>query len=462
MKSFNFKVKPKFIPEYDEGYRPFILDNMVYEKALKSEDKEPVKISILRENGLTSLQETSVFKNSHYDDNIVYIERLVKTLLWLKGGYKVFFGGPAYIGEYLQSIYSKGKEREFDADTMKRIYGQDFEIQIVSLGDVPKEYEEAKAVGGHVGGCRIGFDAGSSDKKVSSVINGKSIYSEEVVWHPKLSEDSSYQYEGILSSLKTAASKLPKVDAIGISAAGIYINNEIKLSSLFIKIPDDEFENKVKRMFFDIAKEMGNIPFEVANDGDVTALAGAMSLNQGNILGIAMGTSEAAGYVDNNGCLKGWLNELAFVPIDYNEKAMQDEWSGDIGCGVKYFSQDGVIKLAQKAKIELEVGLSPAEKLKVVQALLEANDKRAQKIFEDIGCYFGYALAYYAKFYDIEYVLLLGRVSSGRGGELIVEKAKEIIKEEFPEFDKKMTISLPDEKSRRVGQSVAAASLTKI
>ena len=39
---------------------------------------------------------------------------------------------------------------------------------------------------------------------------------------------------------------------------------------------------------------------------------------------------------------------------------MEDEWSGDIGCGVKYFSQDGVIKLAPRAGIEL-TGASAAE-----------------------------------------------------------------------------------------------------
>ena len=108
-------------------------------------------------------------------------------------------------------------------------------------------------------------------------------------------------------------------------------------------------------------------PWWWCNDGDVSALAGAMSLGENNVLGIAMGTSEAVGYVDEKGNITGWLNELAFVPVDVNPDAMEDEWSGDIGCGVKYFSQDGVIKLAPRAGINLSESLSPAEKLKEVQ-----------------------------------------------------------------------------------------------
>ena len=166
--------------------------------------------------------------------------------------------------------------------------------------------------------------------------------------------------------------------------------------------------------------------------------------------------------VDMDGNITGWLNELAFAPVDYNENAMVDEWSGDYGCGVKYFSQDGVIKLAPHAGIELDESLSPAEKLKVVQNLTKEGDERAKAIYETIGAYFGYTLAYYAEFYDIKHVLIMGRVTSGDGGEILLNKAREVIATEFPELDKKMTLNIPDEKARRVGQSVAAASLPKL
>ena len=348
---------------------------------------------------------------------------------------------------------------------MSGVYEADFEVIHVPFEQAPVTKEAAAPVGRHLDGCRIGFDAGGSDRKVSSVVEGEATYSEEVVWFPKLQNDPSYHYEGIMSAMKTAASKMPRVDGIGVSTAGVVIGNRIMTSSLFLKVKNENpeaFEKVVKNIYTDIAKELGNVPIEVANDGDVTALAGAMDLDDNNVLGIAMGTSEAGGYVDGNGNITGWLNELAFVPADYNKDAMVDEWSGDYGCGVKYFSQDSVIKLAPAAGIELDPNASPAEKLKVVQGLMAEGDDRAAKIYETIGVYFGYAVAYYALFYDIKHVLLMGRVSSGEGGSILHETAKKVLAGEFPALAEKITIHLPDESSRRVGQSIAAASLPMI
>ena len=263
--------------------------------------------------------------------------------------------------------------------------------------------------------------------------------------------------------MKTAASKMPRVDAIGVSSAGVYIENRTMAASLFLKVGKEDFDKRIKNIYLDVAKEIGeNIPVVVANDGDVTALAGAMDLNDDSVLGIAMGTSEAGGYIDRQGNITGWLNELAFVPCDFNEKAMVDEWSGDYGCGVKYFSQDGVIKLAPYAGIGLDESLSPAEKLKVVQGLMEKGDQNAADIYDTIGAYFGYAIAYYSEFYDIKHVLIMGRVTSGQGGQILLSRAQEVLDVEFPELAEKIKLHIPDEKSRRVGQSVAAASLPKI
>lgn len=213
-------------------------------------------------------------------------------------------------------------------------------------------------------------------------------------------------------------------------------------------------------MYIRAAKEIGDVPLVVSNDGDVSALAGAMELNSNEVLGIAMGTSEAAGYVDEDNNLKGWLNELAFVPVDASKDAMVDEWSGDYGCGVKYFSQDGVIKLALNGGIELDEELPLAQKLKYIQKLNEEGNEIANQVFESIGIYLGYTLAYYSLFYKIKNVLLLGRVVSGKGGNTILAKAKEVLKDEFEYLN--INISMPDEKNRRVGQSIAAAKLPRL
>ena len=457
----------KFNAPLDPGFMPMAVVFRDFQEKVKAAGGTKLVIGLERNGGLTSAFTLDVFKDGtgHDEENHEFVERIVKTLLWARGGYKVIIAGSDVIAEKIKADYSVGGAREFDSVFMSEVYETPFEVVSVSLENAPVANEAASPVGRHLDGYRIGFDAGGSDRKVSSVVNGEATYSEEVVWFPKLQNDPSYHYEGIMDAMKTAASKMPRVDAIGVSTAGVVVGNRIMTSSLFLKVKNenpDAFEKVVKNIYTDIAKELGCSAIEVANDGDVTALAGAMDLNDTNVLGIAMGTSEAGGYVDGNGNITGWLNELAFVPADFNKSAMVDEWSGDYGCGVKYFSQDSVIKLAPAAGIELDAGASPAEKLKVVQKLMAEGDERAKKIYETIGVYFGYAVAYYALFYDIKHVLLMGRVSSGEGGSILYRNAEAVLAGEFPELAKKITIHLPDESSRRVGQSIAAASLPKI
>ncbi len=456
----NLKVKAKLDPQF----QPLSLVCRQMREATK-ENGQDIIIAIERNDGYTTTYKARIFPEGtgHDEENYKFVERMVKSLLWVIGGYKIIIAGCDSIGEKLKEEYKKGGKREFDVGMMEKIFEKPFEVTTCSLADAPEDKSSAAPVGRHLDGCRIGFDAGGSDRKVSAVIDGESVYSEEVVWFPKTNSDPDYHYQGILDAMKTAASYMPRVDAIGVSSAGCYVNNRIMTASLFIKVNPDDYEKKVKNMYIDIAKEIGeNIPLEVANDGDVTALAGAMDLNDDSVLGVAMGTSEAGGYVDSDGNITGWLNELAFAPVDYCENAMVDEWSGDYGCGVKYFSQDGVIKLAPFAGIELDENLSPAEKLKVVQGLMEKGDKRAADIYDTIGAYFGYAIAYYTEFYKIKHVLIMGRVTSGEGGVILLNRAQEVLDTEFPELAKEIKLHIPDEKSRRVGQSVAAASLPKI
>ena len=449
----------------DPQFQPMVTVIDEFNAAVAKAGGVPLVIAVERNNGYTSTYKLDVYADGtgHDEENYGIVERIVKTLLWLNGGYKVVIAGSKKIYEGLAAAYTKGGAREFDADFMARVYEKPFEVAYVeNVADAPVEVAGAQPVGRHLDGCRIGFDAGGSDRKVSAVIDGETVYSEEVVWFPKLQSDPMYHYNGILEAMKTAASHMPRVDGIGVSSAGIYIDNKIMVASLFLKVNDEDFEKHVKNMYIDVAKEIGDVPVEVANDGDVTALAGAMNLEDTNVLGIAMGTSEAAGYVDGDGNITGWLNELAFVPVDFCKDAMVDEWSGDYGCGVKYFSQDSVIKLAPAAGIELDESLSPAEKLKIVQGLMAEGDQRAADIYDTIGVYFGYAIAYYAKFYDIKHVLIMGRVTSGEGGTILLGRANDVLNTEFPELAKKIQLHIPDEKARRVGQSVAAASLPKI
>jgi len=455
-------ARPRVRPPLDDGFRPAALANRAFRRAV-ADSGQGVKlvIGLQRPDGTTSVYETQVFADGHpmVGLNLPYTERLVKLLLWQKGGFRVTIGGPEAVGRHIKETYSPAGARAFDYYFMgETTYEHPFEIVLTEADRVPPAKETSVAIGRHLEGNRIGFDLGASDRKVAAVIEGESVFSEEVVWDPRNQADPSYHYNEINAALKAAAAKMPRADAIGGSSAGVIINNRPMIASLFRGVPKDLFNKKVKSIFLDLAKEWG-VPFEVANDGDVTALAGSMSLNDNAVLGIAMGSSEAAGYVNELGNITGWLNELAFAPIDCNPEAPADEWSGDTGCGVQYLTQQAVFRLARQVGLKLDESLPLADQLEQVQELLEASDETARKIWETIGVYAGYAVAHYADFYTIKHLLLLGRVTSGRGGPIILEKAREVFAADFPDLAKQIELHLPDEKTRRVGQAVAAASL---
>ena len=455
MEHLGIEIDVRNFPELDQRFIPLYQFN----RAFLKDAKQPIGIAVERANGEVAAVETYIHGSDKlHEADCYYIDRLVKTLLWMKGGFRIYVRGDEGIYRHLKEAYAAGGSREFDWDFMAGIFERPFEV--IFTDKLPENKDNPKAIGGHLSGCRIGFDAGGSDRKVSAVIDGEAVYSEEVVWYPKTTADPDYHYEGIVSALKSAAQHMPRVDAVGVSSAGIYINDRTMSASLFLKVPKELYDSKVKDIYIRaITDTFGNIPFCVVNDGDVTALAGAMSLKDSSVLGIAMGTSEAVGFVDEQGRITGWLNELAFAPVDANPKALADEWSGDIGCGGKYFSQDAVIKLAPAAGIELDESLSPAEKLKAVQKLMEADDPRAAAIYRSIGCYLAHTLAYYYSLYQCRNVLLLGRVMSGKGGDLIISTCEKVLADEYPELSGKIRLALPDEYFRRVGQSAVAASL---
>ena len=457
----------KYIPKYDENFKPAILELQKFKKAV-SESEEKVKLTICLERTKTYnyIYNIDIFPDGvgHDEENYEVVERVIKTLLWAVGGYKIYIAGSDYIYEHIHEAYSANGARKFDYEFMSDVYESKFQVIKSTYEEIPELKIQDVTVNKGLNGCRIGFDAGGSDRKVSAVIDGETKFSDETVWFPKINSNPTYHLDGILSSINEASKYMPTIDAIGVSTAGIVIDNRVMVASLFLKVTDGKLKTYTKNIYIDVAKYFENkfdkhIPLVVANDGDVTAMAGAMEMNDDKVLGIAMGTSEAAGYVGKDGKLEGWLNELAFAPVDFNKSAMIDEWSGDYGCGVKYFSQDGVIKLADHAGIKFDSEFSPARKLKYVQDLLVQGDERVIDIYNDLGTYLGYTLAYYSAFYDIKHVLLLGRVVSGEGGHILVNRAREVLHTEFPVLAGKIVLSIPDAKSCRVGQSIAAASL---
>ena len=423
----------------------------------------PVRIALEQTNGSVYHFHTEIFpdQSPQAAANYFHVERILKFLLWSRGGWRVYFDGPDSIATQLSAHYRNDTTGRFDSNTVsERMF--DRSLEIVATKDIPPERVQSHPLGRHLEGCRIGFDLGGSDRKTAAVIDGNVVFSEETEWNPYFQSDPQYHFDGIMESLKKAAAHLPRVDAIGGSAAGIYLNNRVKVASLFRGVPPDIFQSRVRDMFLEIRKLWNNVPFEVVNDGEVTALAASMSLGVNSVLGISLGTSTAGGWVDADGHITSWINELAFVPVDYHPNAPRDEWSEDRGCCVQYFSQQCVGRLLAPAGIDAPKEMPLPEKLKLVQSLMKQGDKRARNIYQTIGVYLGHGIAHFATFYDLRHVLILGRVTSGEGGDIILNQAREVLKLEFPELAARISFHIPDEKDKRHGQAIAAASLPEV
>lgn len=456
-------IAPAFRPALDPEFLPAALWNRGYAELVKKDPgARALALALARKDGTTFRHEVRVLAANHPQAalTLTYVERLLKFLLWMKGGSQVLIAGADEIASALAAQYRPGGVRAFDHEFMgEKVFGEPFSIRAVKLEQLPVAKETSVPMGRHLKGCRIGFDLGGSDRKAAALIDGEVVFSEEIAWDPYFQKDPAYHLDGIHDSIARAAKHLPRVDAIGGSAAGVYVNNEVRAASLFRGVPAELFEKHVRRIFFTLQERCGGVPFEVVNDGEVTALAGSMSMNDNAVLGVSMGTSQAGGYVTPAGNITSWLNELAFAPIDYRADAPRDEWSGDRGCGVQYFSQQGVGRLAAKAGFGFAKEMPLPEQLIEVQQAMKAGDAKARAIYDTIGVCFGYAIAHYADFYDVRNLLILGRVTSGEGGEIIIRRAEEVLQKEFPALAEKVRIRTPDEKSKRHGQATAAASL---
>ena len=458
-----YLVAPRVQPPLDPRFRPAAIARRAMAAALAGlREGVPVAVAVEQPGGTVSTRETLVFPDGHPEAaaSHAFCERLVKFLLWSRGGNRVWIDGPDGLVRALRSHFEETPTGRFDAHMMgEELFIAPFEVVAAPRSDFPVSRASTSSLGRHLDGCRIGFDLGASDRKVAAVVDGEVVFSEEIVWDPSHQPDPQWHFDQVMDALRSAAAHMPRVDAIGGSAAGVYVDNEVRAASLFRAVPRPLFETRVRGLFRELQQAWNGIPLVVVNDGEVTALAGSMLSGAGGLLGIAMGSSEAAGYVTPDGQLTSWLDELAFVPIDYAPDAPVDEWSGDRGCGAQYFSQQAVARLLPAAGIEADPALPLPERLAMLQRLMAAGDERARRVYETIGTYLGYALMEYRDFYEYEHLLLLGRVMTGRGGDLILERAREVLRVEDPALADATTFHTASERDKRHGQAVAAASL---
>ncbi len=461
-----YLVAPRVVPPLDPGFRPAVLARRALEATIRESGRgRYVALAVQQPGGAVHARETLVFDDGHPDVGVSYAfcERLVKSMLWTFGGSRIWVDGPPGLVTSLRHHYEAEPTGQFDARVLgNEVYRAELEVVAAPRPDFPSSADEITLLGRHLDGCRIGFDLGASDRKAAAVIDGEVVFSEETAWDPASHADPQWHYDQINDSLRRAAAHLPRVDAIGGSAAGVYVDSQIRVASLFRSVPRELFDRRVRGLFLELQRAWHGIPFVVVNDGEVTALAGAMLTGVGGLLGVAMGSSEAAGYVAPAGGLTSRLNELAFAPIDYAPDAPIDEWSGDRGCGVQYLSQQGAGRLLSPAGIEFEPGTSLPERLVLLQDRMAAGDARAVRVYETIGTCLGYALLEYRQSYEFGHLLLLGRVTTGSGGDVIANRAREAMAAEDPAAAAAVTFHTVPEREKRHGQAVAAASLPAI
>jgi predicted NBD/HSP70 family sugar kinase len=456
-------VEPHRRPVLDPDFVPAVLWNRAYERwAEVDPDSTALLLAVTRPDRTIFRHQTRVLphEGENIPINIKYVERIIKLLLWMKGGSGIVIGGHPELAQAVSRLYMPDGARGFDCETLgSRIFREPMSVTSCDIRFMPEGRSAAVALGGHFDGCRVGFDLGDSDRRCAAVIDGEVVHSEEVEWSPCLESDPRYHRQGILDSINRAAAHLPRIDAIGGSAVGVYVDNEPRIGSLFRKVADVDFEREVRPIFKNIQSDLNDLPLVVVNDGEVTALAVSLEYGTSNTLSVDVETKLAAGYCDRDGRITSQLNELALAPVDYRDDAPIDEWSGDIGCGVQYFSQQAIARLATAAGLEHPDHIPFAEQSTDIHGLMERGDDRASRVFESIGVYLGYTIAWLARWYEIDHLMTLGRVASGPGGEVVVETAAEVLALEFPELAERIKLTTPGEKAKRHGRAVAAASL---
>jgi len=474
-------VRPKVPAPLDPNFAPVVLGHRNYLAATK-DCKDTVEWALPRADGC-GRGSLPVFPEGHEDlDASVHMAGvLIQQMFWERSASSLLLAGPNSVTEALKHAFSPEGKYAFEVLTMPKVCGtpsQPFEVKIVgSAAEMPPEKDTPVVCGQDASGCRLAFDLGKSDIKTVAVKDNEVLESKETEWDVT-NPDPSYHWEKILTAMKETAKALPKIEAIGGSATGtVSGDNEATWCDIFPNVPPDVYKEKVVPIFKNLAKEFGDVPLKVINDGEVTAIAGALMVKEGNLMGISMGSSEGGGYCNADKNLLGWINELCYIQLDLNPESKTDPWTnGHTGISHLYLGQRGATKLAVKAGVDVPEEMHAdhpnmnnmkhephAKCLKLIQAAMKdpAKEPQVRKLYETVGVYLGYALAQYSEHYKIDNVIILGRVSTGEGGTVMCNKAKEVLSVEFPELAH-IKFHFPDEHFKRVGQCIAAAALPTI
>lgn len=377
-------------------------------------------------------------------------ERLFKFLLWQHGGACAQLRGfPQAARRMIEQEYAPGGRRAFDYDFFSNVYGRPFSVSASSappaVSSAPRS-RRLRAV------RRLPYRAGCG--RDGNQCLGRTRRTGDIF--PKLSRQPrrhgglDYHETELARALAAAARTLPRTDSVGVSTAGIIQDSQCLVASLFTAVDAGAFKRRGRDLFVRAAKATGAARVVVCNDGDAAAAAAYVLYGKKGVLGLSMGSSLAAGFVDGSGGLTDYISELAFAPVDLQPGAPIDPWSGDSGTGVDYFSAQAVLRYAAAAGIEFEPGLDNGEKTARVNRLFSQGDARAKMVYDTIGICLGYSIPLYRYFYGMDSVLLLGGVTSGKAGAHIAAQARMVLRTEFGDDTE---LFLPDERLRLTGQA---------
>lgn len=466
----------------DPNFSPVVLAKKQYLQATEG-CVDKLEWALPRVGGVAR-HSVPVFPEGHEDiDASIYIAGvLIQEMIWQRSASELQLAGPKAVCDAIARAYAPGGMYEYEVTTMPNVCGTPgvpFQVKIVAAADLPEGKDTPQVCGKDANGCRLAFDLGKSDIKVVAVQDNEVKYSKETEWDVT-NPDPDYHFKAIIDAMKIGKDALPKIDAIGGSATGtVSANNEATWCDIFPNVPPDAYKEKVVDIFIRIAKELaGDVPLKVINDGEVTALAAVQKIKAGKVLGISMGSSEGGGYANADGNLMGWINELCYIRLDLNPMAPSDPWTKGAHSGIShmYLGQRGATKLASAGGIEgPEDQIYPnpamctirhenhAQCLKLIQEAMKtpAKEPRARLIYETVGVYLGYGLAQYTEFYEIDHIMILGRVSKGAGGDIMLAKAKEVLETEFPDIPP-IQFHTADDHFKAVGQCIAAAALPEV
>jgi len=481
-------ARPKVPAPLDPNFSPVVLAKRQYMKAIEgcTAFVDTLSWAMPRCDGC-GRQSIPVFPEGHEDiDASIYMAGVwIQEMMWQRSASELQLAGPKTICNALCAAFSKGGMYEYEVEAMPKVCGTvdaPFKVSIVDEASMPENKDTPQICGKNANGCRLAFDLGKSDIKVVAVHDNEVKYSKETEWDVT-NPDPEYHYKAIMDAMKFGKEALPRIDAIGGSATGtVGPGNEATWCDIFPNVPPDVYKAKVVDIFNRIGKDIAgrdDVPIKVINDGEVTALAAVQKLGgKGKVLGISMGSSEGGGYANEDGNLMGWINELCYIRLDLNPMAPSDPWTKGCHSGIShmYLGQRGATKLAAAGGVELpEEQTYPhpemctirhenhAQCLKAIQKAMTdpAKEPRCRLIYETCGVYLGYGIAQYTEFYKIDNIMILGRVSKGAGGAIMLAKAREVLQKEFPEIPP-IEFHEADDHFKAVGQCIAAAALPTV